>query len=688
MKFFLHQLRIGSRSRYVPAIDGLRALSVVAVLFYHADVAALSGGFLGVEVFFVISSYLITSLLLAEHRRHGSIDFQAFLLRRARRILPALLAVLCFAIVLSYTCAPDAFADTRADLAGALLFLSNWWQVWQEQSYFLAAERPPLLRHLWSLAVEEQFYLLWPLLFVWSRGALQPRRLLLVTLSLALLSSAWLLSLSLHDVEPARLYVGTDTRLAGLMIGAALAVYGPLQSERERVYTQRSRVALDVASALGLLTLGWSLFAVSAYGTFVFRGGLLLLDLATAALILGASVPNSASARALSWAPLVWIGKRSYGLYLWHWPVFAVTRSGQDVELEGTALLALRLAICFVLAELSYRGIEMPVRRGALQRLWAGFLLEKDESRARLSVLFAASLGLYGATFFVLSASAALPRSDPAPQLDGTSEETSQPTLGSAQEPDLEPPSELQTALTAPAAALREQTGSPLSRNRLKRSQPGPLVRHEVEPTAHAKAVRPSFFGSAPLDPSSPRSLTLLTDSVALGVRAALPNALSGWNVEVLGRPALMIKHATREFLPPERKVGAVVVIGLGYNSLFERERRTYDRWAQQWDREATQLLHDLRARGAQRFVWITLREPSLSVLNERGRRGYERAAWYFPYVNERIRKLAALRNDVRVADWAAVSNIPNLTGDAIHLNGAGIQLMTQTITGVVRAQP
>jgi hypothetical protein len=186
-----------------------------------------------------------------------------------------------------------------------------------------------------------------------------------------------------------------------------------------------------------------------------------------------------------------------------------------------------------------------------------------------------------------------------------------------------------------------------------------------------------------PLDPAWPKTLTLLSDSVGLGLSRALPAALPGWKVEILGRPALMVKQVVPEFLNA-RAVGSVVVIALAYNSLFEKDRKNYAHWRGIWDRSAERLLSDLKGCGAKKLVWITLREPSAELVTDSGRDQYERYAWFFPYVNERIRALAERHPELTLADWQAVSNLPDLTKDLIHLSPSGVSLMTETVARAV----
>jgi peptidoglycan/LPS O-acetylase OafA/YrhL len=604
---------------YVPALDGLRALSVLAVIAYHADLPGATGGFLGVEVFFVISGYLITTLLLQEHLRSGRISLPSFWLRRARRLLPALFAVLLAALVLSLTLAPDALAQTRTDGAAALFYVSNWWQVIHHRSYFMDVDRPPLLLHLWSLAVEEQFYLVWPLA-VALFGRRAQRWVLPSALLGGVLSALWLALRFDPSADPTRIYIGTDTRASGLLLGAALAA--ALSQSR----TRRSRAgafAWEISAVAGLASLLWLAARVSSADPFLYRGGLVLVDLASCALIAGLVAPTI-GARLLGVEPLAWVGRRSYGLYLWHWPIFAVTRAELDLDLSPARLLLLRLLLTFVAAEFSYRFVEMPIRRGALARLRdRPFVL--GASAALLAALSAALLSLSGTRLAVAS------------KQSGQSPLTSSPELAAA----------------TPAL-----------------SQASPPTRS------------PSAFGVA-LDPAWPKTLTLLTDSVGLGLSQSLPAALPAWKVEILGRPALMVKQVVPEFLNA-RGVSSVVVVALGYNSLFEKDRKNSERWNRIWDRSAEKLLTDLKACGAKKLVWITLREPAAELVDEAGRDQYQRYAWFFPYVNERIRALAARHPELALADWQAVSNVPGITKDLIHLNPAGASLLTNAVTQAI----
>jgi peptidoglycan/LPS O-acetylase OafA/YrhL/lysophospholipase L1-like esterase len=393
----------GARLPYLPALDGLRALAVIAVLLYHANMAWIPGGFLGVEMFFVISGYLITSLLLAEWAAEGGVDFKAFWLRRARRLLPALFLLLLAVVGYAVVFLPSEVAGLRGDALSTAGYVNNWYQIFSHKSYFESVGRPPLLRHMWSLAVEEQFYLVWPLLF---SLALAPRRrsfALGLVLAGALASALAMAGLFRPDADPSRVYYGTDTRAAGLLLGAALAWLWP--PTREAV-----EPSAGIADAIGLAGLGTLLacfLLLNEFQPFLYRGGFTLCDIATAELLAVAVHPRARLLpRLLAWEPLRWVGLRSYGIYLWHFPVFMLTRPQLDVPLDGVPLLARRLATTGAIAALSYRFVEIPIRQGALGRAWKQWRQAQGRDRTWLGLRWAAGslsvAGISGALGFML----------------------------------------------------------------------------------------------------------------------------------------------------------------------------------------------------------------------------------------------------------------------------------------------
>jgi peptidoglycan/LPS O-acetylase OafA/YrhL len=372
---------------YLPGLDGLRALAVLAVMFYHAGAAFLPGGFLGVDVFFVISGFLITTLLLHERELSGRTNLKAFWWRRARRLLPALFLLLLVTVVFSVIFLPGELTGLRGDVAAALGYVTNWELIFNQRSYFEAIGRPPLLRHLWSLAVEEQFYIIWPLIFFFGMR-LKQRRYLLYGLGLAALASAvWMAALYQPDADPSRVYYGTDTRASGLLVGVLLA-FVPFLSPEISWQGWRTKLKAALVNLGGLAALAFMLFCFATldqFQSFLYQGGFLLLSLGTAVLIFGVVHPLSYLGVILEWRPLRYTGQRSYSLYLWHWPIFNITRPQLDLPLDdGLLLLAIRFGLTFLVAELSYRFVETPLRHGKLEQFWQGWKESQGATRRKL----------------------------------------------------------------------------------------------------------------------------------------------------------------------------------------------------------------------------------------------------------------------------------------------------------------
>jgi peptidoglycan/LPS O-acetylase OafA/YrhL len=348
---------------YVPALDGLRAVSVLAVIAYHLEYAWAPGGFLGVDVFFVLSGFLITSLLLEEWRTRGGVALAAFWARRVRRLLPALalllLAIAGWALV---EVPPERLDRLRSDALWTLGFGMNWHLITTGRSYFDLFSPPSPLRHLWSLAIEEQFYLVWPLVVV---GALRLTRGSSWTVGLlaaaGLTASAVLMATGYVPADPSRVYYGTDTHAVGLLTGALLAVaarWRPLAAEGG----SRVLAALGVVALVAVLA---AFALVDDRAPFVYRGGLVAVSLATGLLILAAR-QRSPVQMLLATRPLVWTGRMSYGLYLWHWPLI-VALTPEWTGWEGPRLDALRVGLTFAVSWLSYVWLEEPVRRAPVR---------------------------------------------------------------------------------------------------------------------------------------------------------------------------------------------------------------------------------------------------------------------------------------------------------------------------------
>ncbi len=480
------------RMRYMPGLDGLRAFAVTAVLLYHADLSWIPGGFMGVDVFFVISGYLITSLLLAEHRNKARVGLGQFYLRRARRLLPALFLVLAVTSLFAVVFLPDEVTKLRSDVVAALVYGTNWWQIFRNVSYFEASGRPPLLQHLWSLAVEEQFYLIWPLMLAGMLKLWHGRRrpMVLTTTAMITVSIALMIGLSISrgypiEHDPSRVYYGTDTRAFTLLIGAVLAMFWAPWRLSKRT-PPGGRMILDVLGICGLVGLGYMFVEVSEFSPGLYRGGFVVCSL-LAALVIAVTVHPAAdlSRFFLGLKPMRWIGERSYGIYLWHWPVFMITRPQLDISITGTPNLLLRLGVTVALAELSYRYVEQPIRQGALGRWFKSMRAAKGSEQMRMGIVSTVTAGAL--CLVVVLIAVGLANGRPAPPPPG---------------------------LDAAAAASQTPVPSTVPTTTPQNTVPG--------------AVPPPVTQPAPVVPR----VTAIGDSVMLGAKTALEQRLGSVRVD------------------------------------------------------------------------------------------------------------------------------------------------------------
>lgn len=364
------------KRRYMTGLDGLRALSVIAVVLYHMSVPWATGGFLGVTVFFVLSGYLITDILIADWKKEGSIDFKRFWIRRARRLLPAVYGMLFFVLAWVTIFNKTLLATLRDDLLAALFYFSNWWFIIQDVSYFENFEAPSLVTHFWSLAIEEQFYILWPIvMFVLLKASLSKKQLFWSLFGLALVSATWMAYLYVPGEDPSRIYYGTDTRAFSLLIGAALAVMWPSRQLSSKV-SQNRKIGLDILGWVMLFIMIGSFYWIDEFDGFMYVGGMLVFSIVIALLIGVVAHPSSTLGKLLSGPVLRWVGLRSYGIYLWHYPILLITKNW----LYGTDyfgwLPLIQIVLIGIFSELSWRLIEDPIRKGAIKR-WMADVREK-----------------------------------------------------------------------------------------------------------------------------------------------------------------------------------------------------------------------------------------------------------------------------------------------------------------------
>ena len=392
--------------RYIPAIDGLRAVAVIAVMLYHLGFTWIPGGFLGVDLFFVISGYVITRLLLDSIQRSGGLDLRAFYKARIRRLFPPLVFMIFVTIIYISIWAPETMRRFISDSPFALLGGMNWWLVFRHTDYFDTISRPPLLQHTWSLGVEAQFYLIWPLILLLVLRQFGKAKIPGAALIIAAFSGIALLLVS-YEVDAANtsqvshVYFGTDTHSIGLFLGAALAVSWVPQNLQEQV-NRRAQDFIDGIGVIGFVGLLGVFLLVNESDPTLYKLAFPLAGIFGCAILTSIVHPASRFAPILSSRVAVWIGERSYAIYLWHWVVFQVTRPAVDLEGSTWALYALRILVVFALADISLRLVELPVRSGLVEYWFKGMKYRtKNVQRRQKSTVVASVLLLILGTSYI-----------------------------------------------------------------------------------------------------------------------------------------------------------------------------------------------------------------------------------------------------------------------------------------------
>ena len=611
---------------YLPGLDGVRALAVIGVLLYHADLTWMKGGFLGVDVFFVLSGFLITTLILEEFDRSGRVDFAKFYLGRARRLLPALVLMLAAVAVAAAFVYRDVASQVRADTLASIFYVNNWWYILNDQSYFEFIGRPPLLKHLWSLAVEEQFYLIWPAVAFLIVSRFARKGLRRAAFVLALLSTAWMVWLSVANgypdfADPSRAYFGTDSHAMGLLIGAALAT--AWRPGRLKATLSPGGVAIITAAGIAaLLGVLYFFCFVGEFTPWLYRGGFLLLAGVVALLIAGATHPASPLGGWMGTQPFRYIGQRSYGLYLWHWPIFMLTRPVLDIPLDGPALFALRMALTFGIAELSFRFVEMPIRRGAIDRWVKAWRESKGQERPRRTRSGVLALGTAMLAVVIVGATLA---AAPAPSATaGLAPDVAQAigiTDGGPTEVSLTDPDPVPATVTASDAASASASG---------------------QPAASASAA-PAVGKNG--------NLSAIGDSVMLGARTTLKDTIPGTRVDaaVSRFPGAFIgrlkKYVAKDALAD------VVVLHPGTNGVLPESMM----------REMLDILEDT---------------PRVVVVNDNMPR-----TWRDPN-NEAIDAVVPDYPNAVLADWYAASkdHPEYFVSDGVHLTAKGARAYARLI--------
>jgi peptidoglycan/LPS O-acetylase OafA/YrhL len=544
-------------------LDGLRAIAVAAVVLFHADFYWARGGYLGVDLFFVISGFLITGLLAREVDATGRIKLADFYWRRAKRLLPASWLMMMGVVVTAAIIARDALPHLRTDTLASLLYLTNWELLHSNTSYFEATGRPPLLQHLWSLAIEEQFYIVWAPLALLVLPRIGRRALAFIALALGMASAAWMAMLA-HKMgypeqgDPSRLYFGTDTHGFALLLGAALGLWWQ-PNQKNLAPGPLTRAGGVLLGLMALASMG-ALFALLGEETpTLYPWGFLLAAAASLTLVAVATHPGLVFGRWLDALPLRWIGERSYGIYLWHWPVFMLTRPGIDLRgLDANSVFALRIAVTLVIAALSYRFVETPIRHGAIERMLrdARTASRRVSGWSRGIAMMACVIIAFGVAGSILwhAPVQAGPAQDVREALNVDT--PASPAAIAAHESDAA------AEVAADVAAEAAENVDPI---------PAASVQTPIEPPATTE--EPTQPGEPPLESFGGDDITAVGDSVLLGssrlLKATLPgtdvHATMGWQAADVIRQLKTLKAAG--------SLRAVTLVHLGTNGYVTEDQ-------------------------------------------------------------------------------------------------------------------
>jgi peptidoglycan/LPS O-acetylase OafA/YrhL len=650
---------IDPRPGHIPGLDGIRALAILGVLVFHYTPALLPGGFLGVDVFFVVSGFLITTLLMRELAQRGRIDLPRFWLRRARRLLPALFTVVVLSVAAARVVGGDLLVAIGRQTFGALTFSTNWVEIAAGASYFHSTS-PLLFVNFWSLAVEEQFYLLWPfglvLVLALTSGT---RHRLYVAGGLALASATAMAVLYTPGEDATRVYYGTDTHAFGLMLGVALAFAwaGP---ERAWLRTETWRRWRGAAVGLSLLTLVGLMVVLTEATAFTFRGGILLACLATVVLIAGLLESNSPWRLWMSLPVLGWLGSRSYGLYLWHWPVLVIAAALVPFAhgtLRGWLVVSTALLVSFVITELSYRLVETPIRRhGFLAPLRsAARWLATPWTHSRLPRLVAGGLALV-LLLTVVAVLTAPEKSETQRQIEAAEAAMNAPVTGSVARVE----AARGLALGTMATPVEEGAGAPAVDEALEEAEEA--LEEEAEPADEgAEAAEQPASGAAAdwgwaededglLVPAG-EDLTAIGDSLVVTSRDGLSYRFPDISYAAKSNRQWKDALPVLEQALAEGSVRDNVVVHFGTNAGVDEEQ-------------------------ARAFVEALGPDRRVVLMNLYG------SSTFVPGSNEVIAEIAADHPNVVVGDWqaAATAQPETLQSDRIHPDIDGMHVYAEVV--------
>ncbi|QOX65777.1 acetyltransferase [Anoxybacterium hadale] len=664
----------------MPGLDGLRALAVFAVIAYHLDLSWAPGGLLGVSLFFVLSGYLITNILMKQWERTGTIDLKDFWIRRARRLLPALFVMLTGVILWAAFFSSERLADLLQEVLAAAFYTSNWYLIFHQVSYFESFGPPSPLGHLWSLAVEEQFYLFWPLLLGLGLRCTRQRKWIIGgTAVIALASAAAMALIYMPGHDPSRVYYGTDTRAFGLLVGAVLAMVWPSGQTGE--LTAKKRLALETTGSMGLLVVILMIITTNQYQTSLYQGGLLIFSAAAACAVAALAHPGTGLGRLLGWRPLRWLGECSYGIYLWHYPVIVLTSPLINTEGPDLLLQLRQIALSIFLAVLSRYLVEDPIRYGrgiGISRLVPGLRHFAEQAKAGKSRLAARPLLLSAkiSVSVLLICFVFLMTANGGGQISAEdlisghvatnipiTQERIDPSKDLADSDALEQqPHENDPTVPVKQGAGMDSIEKPSGENSNTEGaeQENPSNKAEGE-SYIVNGTKTASQGENEVNTEKEtikgEGITAIGDSLMIGIEPYLQKRMPGAIVD--GKIGRQMHQAPDVIsgLEKEGKLGKTVIIELGSNGSFT-------------EKQLANTLDSLKC--AEQIILMNTRVP----------RPWETA------VNDTIGKVAQSYPNVKLIDWYSASNGHNeyFYSDGVHLNQKGAEAYGNLIVEALSA--
>lgn len=631
---------------YMPGLDGLRAIAVFAVIAYHLNLSWAPGGLLGVNLFFVLSGFLITNILMNQWQQNGAIDLKDFWLRRARRLLPALFVMLAGVFSWIVIFAPERLAVLKQEVLAAVFYISNWHLIFKEVSYFESFGPPSPLGHLWSLAIEEQFYLLWPLLLLLGLHIFKDKKWIIGgTVGIALASVIAMALIYIPGLDPSRVYYGTDTRAFALLVGAILAMVMPSQRMAADL-SGKKRVAMDAIGSVGLIIVVLMMLKTNQYQTFLYPFGLLIFTVAAACLIASLAHPASYLGKILGCAPLRWLGKCSYGIYLWHYPVIVLTSPIANTKGSGIFLPFWQILISITLSALSLYLIEEPIRYGRKkQQPTETRTPQRWRSPVRAGIKGIVSVALIFLILFVTanqgsqtSASYISEPNDTTSPSQVSENQIQNHESNKAQDPAVQPGEKLENQIKEENV---NQTPSP-EKDEVVENAGNPIKTLENPGVENWSGI-------------AGEEITVIGDSLMINVDPVLQKRLPGIVVDAKISRQMHQAPDIIDKLRKEGKLRKTVIIELGTNGSFTEK----------------QLIKTLDSLGeVEKIVLVNARVP----------KPWEQV------VNDTLEKVSASYVNVKLIDWYSVSSGQEgyFSADGVHLSQEGAKAYAEIIIGAL----